>query len=262
MRSKFLCTILRLLCTILLFLCSCVHRLPVQPPESFCDRLQRTEGVSCVDLAYHDYEDVLPAPNPERMYAAWNRARLDMGRLYPAALNIRMGDVAFLRPRLMWSNDHPYPLLADDPRHPRAYTWIFPYLMIAYSYEETIEHEAHHAIGVLLFGSEARTAEAIAADGGGYEPADWLGLGFFPRWFILCHGTPDDPFGSPGNRASCVLPYPGPINPSFQRGTLPRVKLAGIISPLPAARKVNKSRLLVHRLGELTQWARKSGRGI
>jgi hypothetical protein len=62
-------------------------------------------------------------------------------------------------------------------------------------------------IGYMLNRQASRTDAAIAADDGGYP--DWRSwMVPFPAYLIYCHGTPDDPFGQLGNRASCALPYP------------------------------------------------------
>lgn len=193
-------------------LCNCARQTPIRLPETFDSMLFRTEGVHCEDLTYHDY-DLIPAPDCHKIYEAWVRGREDYAQKKdPRARTVRMMQSAFLRPALEWYPGKPYPLLRDTPDHPRAYTWIYPYPMIVYSYEETIEHETHHLIGYLLNAAEARTD---TTDNGGYSPDAYAGFGYFPAWFIYCHGTPDDPFGIAGKRDSCVAPYTGPINPNL-----------------------------------------------
>jgi hypothetical protein len=193
---------------------SCAKAVHLQPPESFEQKLQRTEGVSCADLTYHE-DELIPAPDCQAIVAAWTAGRADMARIYPAAASIPMSRVSFIRPALAWYDGKPYPLIVNQVDHPAAYSMASPIVSIFYAYVEAIAHEAHHVLGAILIGSQARTAEAIAQDDGGVQPSDWQGLGYFPLWYIFCHGTPDDPFGRPGDRRSCSQPYSGPRNPNM-----------------------------------------------
>lgn len=192
-------------------------RVKVNPLETYSQMLQRTEGVNCETITYHDDTLNIPAPDCKAIVDAWTKGRNDFYLIYKdkRALDIKMSQVTFIRPRLGWYEGKPYPLLMDTVGNPRGYSWITPYPLIEYSYPEVIEHEAHHMIGYLLYPLLSRSPEDIAIDNGGYTPSDWQGWGYFPLWYIYCHGTTDDPFGLRGKRDSCVSPYSGPINPNL-----------------------------------------------
>lgn len=197
----------------ILLLASCAA-LKTKPVETYDQMLVRTEKLQqgCIDLTYHD-DSLLPDPDCRRIVDAWNRGRNDMARVYPEALNVKLGDIAIIRPRLQWFPNKPYPLLQDRPDHPRAYSYTSPYPLIMYAVEESIEHEAHHMIGAIVTHGALRTPEAMV-DRGGYTVEDIVGAGgVLPLWFIFCHGTVDDPFGQPGIVNGCSLPYDGPANP-------------------------------------------------
>jgi len=177
------------------------------PVETFEQRLIRTEGVSCAEItAAHSGEP----PSCERIVAAWERGKARVAALYPAAANVRMSAFWFYRPELVYHESKPYPLIYDylnPDGTPHEYkrgdfsTAVVPQML--FSYPEVVEHEAVHALTWLLDGQRIRTPEAIAADQGGVTV---FGLPYY--WYLItCHGTPDDPFGEPGNRGSCTQPY-------------------------------------------------------
>jgi hypothetical protein len=180
--------------------------IPPRIPETFEQRLQRLENVSCAQITYHDYGD---APDCQRIYEAWVRGRNRVSRIYPLASEMRMSGVSFYRPRLMQVPEREYPLLADVPGNPRGVTYISGGLQIVYSYEEIVEHEAVHALVFLVDGLKVREAQMAEQDMGGYQPGDFQHLPFY-FYLVACHGTPDDPFGESGNRGSCVDPFRGP----------------------------------------------------
>jgi hypothetical protein len=183
--------------------CSQTHRPPVPPPETFEQMLTRTEFVTCADITYHDYGD---APDCRLVYEAWVRGRNRVARIYPTAAEYKMVGISFYRPKTVFVDDRPYPLIADVPGNPRGVTYTLGGLQIVYSYEHVVEHEAVHALMFLLDGLKVREASAVSVDMGGYPPESFENIPFY-FYLIGCHGTPDDPFGELGNRASCVLPY-------------------------------------------------------
>jgi hypothetical protein len=187
---------------------------PPSPPESFPQMLQRTEHVSCADITYHDYT-YDAAPDCQLIYEAWVRGRALVARVYPLATEYKMVGINFYRPKLIIVPEKPYPLL-DLPGNPRGLTYVMGGVQITYSYEAVIEHETVHALLFLIDGLRVREPSAVAADMGGYSPSDFLYIPFY-FYLIGCHGTPDDPFGQPGNRASCLQPYqPKPLTGTRQ----------------------------------------------
>lgn len=88
-----------------------------------------------------------------------------------------MASIDFLMPQIGPSpSGKPYPVIHGlDVRGFMSVLGGPP--LIAYSYEEVIEHETVHALGVLAGAATYRN---------------------------FCHGTPDDPFGEPGNISSCI----------------------------------------------------------
>lgn len=178
------------------------------PVETFEERLWRVEGVSCGDITVA--HSGIP-PNCEAMVAAWERGRVRVISEIPEAANAKMSVFWLYRPELVYHPSKPYPLIYDflnPDGTPHEYKRgnfsadIVP--QITYSYEAVVEHEVVHALTWLYAGQRVRTDEAIAADQGGvYVPP---GQPYY--WYMItCHGTPDDPFGEPGNRLSCAEPW-------------------------------------------------------
>lgn len=198
-----------LLFTVLL-LASCASgkpNKPPPPPETFEAMVLRTEYASCETLTNHDYA---PAPDCRRLYDAWHRGLKRFKDKFPEKnSDWSMGAIQFYRPRLMQAAEKPYPLIADTPGNPRGISYTSGGVAILYAYEEVVEHEMLHVLTFLSDAFVERTPEMIAADMGGYSPSDFQYVPFYWFW-ITCHGTPDDPFGEPGNRASCLAPFPAP----------------------------------------------------
>lgn len=205
---------------VLLILTGCANRQPPSPPvppvvivhpepvETFDERLWRTEGVLCVDIT--QVQSGSPA-DCKRLVEAWTRGRSRVAAIYPEAANVRMSAFWFYRPELVSHESKPYPLIYDylnPDGTPHEYWRGFFYSdftpQIVYSYEEVVEHEAVHAIAWAVAGQRVRTAADITADTGGVYVQAGLP---FPWYLITCHGTPDDPFGEPGNRGSCMQPF-------------------------------------------------------
>jgi hypothetical protein len=197
---------------IALTLAACHHPVPVPTPspEAFEQMLFRTERVTCADITYHDYGDT---PDCKLVYEAWVRGRNRVAAIYPVAAEYKMVGIGFYRPRLLWVDDRPYPLIADAPGNPRGLTYVQGGVQITYSYEHVIEHEAVHALVFLVDGIKVRPPDAVTQDMGGYRPEDFLNLPFY-LYLIGCHNTPDDIFGDgpPGHRTGCVLPYVSPVS--------------------------------------------------
>lgn len=189
---------------------------PPVPAETFDRQLYRTELVTCEQITYHDYGET---PDCRRIVEAWTRGRNRVTAIYPQAREIRMVSVTFYRPKLIQVPERPYPLIADALGTPRGVTYVQGGVMIVYAYEEVIEHEATHAVVFLLDGLKVREPARIAEDLGGYHETDFRFVPFY-FYLITCHGTPDDPFGEPGNRASCVEPFRGPAD---WRGRIPQL---------------------------------------
>lgn len=183
---------------------------PAPVVETFEQMLARTEFTTCAQVVYHDYGD---APDCRKIYDAWHRGKAKVAKQHPSGnLDWSMGIVSFYRPRLLQVPEKPYPMIADIAGNPRGVTYLSGGVQIVYAYEETIEHEAIHALTFLVEGNVPRTPEAIAADMGGYTKDQFQFLETFPRYLIMCHGTTDDLYGVRGDRASCAQPFSGPPN--------------------------------------------------
>jgi hypothetical protein len=202
-----------LLAVLCLFGCA-GHHVDVQPPEAFCQMLQRTENATCEEIAAADLWDT-PGPSPQAIYDAWQRGKSRVLKIDPRAAGVKMGSVFFFRPKLHWFREKPYPLInlmpdGVPPVYARGVTSGEGPVLIQYSYPETIEHEAVHGILRILDAGRRRTGEAIAADPG-QDPYYGPPLEFFFQ--VQCHGTPDDVAGDgvPGKRDQCVLPYKGDL---------------------------------------------------
>ena len=203
-------------------LVACHARVPLAPPpppaplETLDAFLQRTEGVNCADITYHDYE---PAPDCRQVYEACVRGRNRVARLFPEAMSIRLSMVNLTRPELFWIDEKPYPLIksgkpvGDPGYYERGRTIDIGGMWIFYAYPQVLEHEWGHAAGLMYGRARTRTPEAIAADDGGFDPAPSP----FPWAYIFCHNTPDDPLGDgpARNRGGCVAPYDGPPRPKL-----------------------------------------------
>lgn len=162
-----------LCCLCCLLVMSACHRPgQVQAPESFAMMLQKTEGVSCADITGYDSGN---PPDCRLIYEAWSRGRRRIDRAFSPIHRFTMHDVSFLKPYTIMIPEKAYPVI--PPWNVRGITFTAGGVLIDYSYEAVIEHETTHALGFLL------------------------GL---PGWEHFCHGTPDDPFGEPGNISSCI----------------------------------------------------------
>lgn len=170
----------RKLLAVLLLLTSCAKSVKTEPPSPVSDlgaaglQLMEHEATTCERITAHDSPD---EPECQRVYAAWLRGKQRVEAVYPEAANIKMGMVDFLKPQTESSpSGKPYPVIRGfDVRGFMSVLGGPP--LIAYSYEEVIEHETVHALGFLVGAATYRN---------------------------FCHGTPDDPFGESGNVSSCI----------------------------------------------------------
>lgn len=201
-----------------LLIASCIHHVHTPAIETFEQHLERTEGVTCLAITAHEDGD---APNCRKLYEAFVRGRNRVAAVYPEAARVPMSAFTFVRPKLYWVDGKPYPLIIDywlpgasaPHEYLRGITYVPPSysFLIAYAYEQVVEHETVHAMGWYLDKARQRTPADISADSGGYTPPAQ------EFWRITCHGTPDDPFGTPHDRGGCAMPYDGPPHQgSFQ----------------------------------------------
>jgi len=144
-------------------------------------------------------------PDCQAIVAAFERGRARVVKLYPAASQVKLEDIFFYRPHLVYVDDKPYPLfdslngLGPGEQLVRGLTSADGPVLIQYAYEDIVEHEAVHALMRLVAGAVLRSPEAIEASTPDQQ-AEYL-------WMESCHGTSDDQYGEPGNIASCILPY-------------------------------------------------------
>lgn len=190
---------LLVLFVLILVVAACRHRTPVQPPpaETFEEMLFRTEYTHCEVIIAHAEGE---APNCRLLYEAFTRGRKRVTALYPQAAEIKMSAVTIYRPKRLWVEDVEYPLIEEVPSQPRGVFYPDP-PFIQYSYEAVVEHEAVHFLLWILQPDRTREPAMILADPGDANNI----MAWF--WQIGCHGTPDDPFGQRGNRASCVASF-------------------------------------------------------
>ncbi len=188
--------------------------------ETFDDMLYRTEGATCSIVTSHNAAS--PAPDCKLNYDSFVAGRNRVARKYPQALNVKMSQVTFYEPKLYWAesdNCSLYPCfdrlggLSPNPIYDRGSTDAplgTPY--ITYAYSEVIEHEATHAIMLILFPNLLRDPADIAVDPG---ESTYDGPPLDHIFQITCHNTPDDFAGDgpAGNRAGCSKPYSGPPKP-------------------------------------------------
>lgn len=190
--------------------CGCSSSDTVKPPahvETFEERLQRTQGVTCEAITVHIEGDT---PDCHKIVEAWERAQARvtaMGQYAP----LPMSCCFYVRPKLYWFVEKAYPLIninVDAPGYEpilvRGVTSPTYPPLLQYSYEEGIEHEAIHAMGMLQDHDRARSAEAIAASEAALDRTAVF------IWEITCHGTVDDPFLAV---VPCALEYSGVKNP-------------------------------------------------
>jgi hypothetical protein len=193
----------------------CAHSVPVvvPAPETPCEMILRTEGVSCATLAAgHDVG--APTPDTIKMYNAFVRGRNRVALLYPAAANIKMNALNFWQTAVHWNPGEAFPRMPDGAM---AITLVG--INIQFAFEQCIEHETTHALIWLLDPGKVRTQAAIddPAD------ADQKALGFDHIYQITCHLTVDDPIVDDGpslsvsGRAGCVQAYDGPVNPGLNQ---------------------------------------------
>ncbi len=188
---------------ITLILASCAKAIPIAVAPSPCALiLSHTEG---------------SAPDCQKLLAAVQRAQARLAAsAYRDAAKVSVNQVLLYRPQRYWQvNGAPYPLMilsknvfTGDVTYVRGNTYVpssFP--EIAYSYEYVVEHEFIHAAIYLTYPNLRRTPEAIADQTPGYTHDGSSAY----LYLVTCHRTIDDPFGEPGNTASCVLPYDGPV---------------------------------------------------
>lgn len=162
----------------------------------------------------HIIMDMNP-PDCERVIDAWLRAkqRLRAHKVYSVELidKVHASDVFFYRPRLHYLSEYKWPVIdtsqdSSTRAFARGTTNTNGPVLIQYSYEEVIEHEATHAIGRLIDPTGKRLQFAIAQD----QNMRVIGGIQFPmiyKWQILCHNTIDDVAGDgpipSGERDGC-----------------------------------------------------------
>lgn len=193
------------LCAALLLLSACHSSTPVPPPpiDTFAQLLAREEGVTCDQITAHAAGE---PPNCRKVYDAWVRARHRVAAVYPDARTVQMSRVFFFRPALHWIDPKPYPLInlmpdGVPPVYVRGVTSTDYPILLQYAYPQVVEHEAVHALLLILLGHQARREQDIEASTPDQRDPFLFQVG--------CHGTPDDPFGEPGNIAGCSEPYDG-----------------------------------------------------
>jgi hypothetical protein len=205
--------------------------------ETFDQWILRWHGVTCDQITQH--ASGTPKPDCRKIVAAFDRGVRRAVQLWPRAVETRLREIVFYRGPVFW----PYgpigqsePLLANVPNTPAAYTSVvgsIPFML--YAYEETIEHEVVHYLGFKYAWDVNRELWAVTADDG-----QWKGWDLnvpMPWWWILCHGTPDDPFGEAGNRRSCLQPYSGEVPERTIPLTVPRQSTPPAPKIVPAVKR-------------------------
>jgi hypothetical protein len=178
--------------TVLLTSCPAQQNSPIAP--------------DCEAITAHVEQQNSPAPNCQRLIAAFERGRARVARVWPEALGIKVSDFYFYRPEIFFLPEKPYPLFRSGLPEGSPNEFIrgltSPQIptLIQYSYEEIVEHEATHAIMFHIHPELMRDPQVVAREPGTADPATPM----LAVWQIMCHGTSDDPMmGTDG----CSQPY-------------------------------------------------------